>query len=119
MSAFVAVASHEAYLSASARTWSRSLILNFLTLISRLFSPWTIVILSQRPCSGRLGPVEVVFRSRGEYIQRFSWVLFAWSLYPLSHHGSVLQSRHPLLELDSRLTRFLCCRELRLRSILR
>src|SRR5207302_10722441 len=34
MSASVAVTSHEAYLSAIATTWSRSLILNFLTLRS-------------------------------------------------------------------------------------
>src|SRR6266568_1662248 len=75
MSAFVAVTSHEAYLSAIATTWSRSLILNFLTLVLTAFPLWTIVILPQRPCSGRLGTVGIVSRSLGENTQRFSWFL--------------------------------------------
>src|SRR5437667_12208762 len=104
MSAFVSVASHEAYLSASARTWSRSFILNFLTLVSTAFPLWTILILPQQPCSGRLGTVGVVFRSLGENTQRFSWVLFVWSLYPISHCCSVLRSHHRFLELASRMT---------------
>src|SRR5437879_9309404 len=104
MSAFVAVTSHEAYLSAIATTWSRSLMLNFLTLVLTAFPLWAVVILPQRPCSGRLGTVAVAFRSLGENTQRFSWVLFALLLYPLSRCGSVLRSLHRLLELDSRLT---------------
>src|SRR2546427_8695742 len=119
MSASVAVTSHELYLSAIATTWSRSLILNFLTLVLTAFPLWTIVILPQRPCSGRLGTVGIVSRSLGENTQRFSWVLFPWLLYPLSRRGSALRSLHRLLELDSRLTWFLCCRLLLLQSILR
>src|SRR5438445_7654961 len=109
MSASVAVTSHEAYLSAIATTWSRSLILNFLTLILTAFPLWTMVILPRRPCSGRLGTVGVVFRSLGENTQRFSWVLFGLSRYPLSHHRLVLRAHHRWLELDIRVTGLLCC----------
>src|SRR5947209_20453673 len=96
MSAFVAVTSHEAYLSAIATTWSRSLILNFLTLVLTAFPLWTIVILPQRPCSGRLGNVGIVSRSLGENTQRFSYVLFPLLLYPLIRRGFTLRYIHRL-----------------------
>src|SRR5438445_12976337 len=107
MSAFVAVTSHEAYLSAIATTWSRSLISNFLTLVLTAFPLWTIVILPQPPCSGRLGTVGIVSRSLGENTQRSSWVLFRELLSPPSRCASALRSLPRLLELDTSPTWFL------------